>query len=97
MEEVGGQVIEIESAAAQDLQVQLRSELSVESTLLDQTLRIDGERVHELVPAIMERCGDRVRRLQLAHPSLEDVFLQRTGKRFVVTSSEEPAKKRRRR
>ena len=97
MEEVGGQVIEIESAAAQDLQVQLKSELSVESTLLDQTLRIDGERVHELVPAIMERCGDRVRRLQLAHPSLEDVFLQRTGKRFVVTSSKEPAKKRRRR
>ena len=97
MEEVGGQVIEIESAAAQDLQVQLKSELSVEATLLDQTLRIDGESVHELVPAIMERCGDRVRRLQLAHPSLEDVFLQRTGKRFVVTAPEEPAKKRRRR
>ena len=97
MEEVGGQVIEIESAAAQDLQVQLKSELSVEATLLDQTLRIDGESVHELVPAIMERYGDRVRRLQLAHPSLEDVFLQRTGKRFVVTAPEEPAKKRRRR
>ena len=97
MEEVGGQVIEIESAAAQELQSQLRSELSVEATLLDQTLRIDGEGVHELVPEIMKRCGERVRRLQLAHPSLEDVFLQRTGKRFVVTAPEEPKKKRRRR
>lgn len=97
MEEVGGQVIEIESAAAQELQRQLQSELSVEATLLDQTLRIDGENVHELVPEIMERCGDRVRRLQLAHPSLEDVFLHRTGKRFVVTAPEEPKKKRRRR
>ncbi|MEC9047148.1 MAG: ABC transporter ATP-binding protein [Planctomycetota bacterium] len=97
MEEVGGQVIEIESAAAQELQRQLQSELSVEVTLLDQTLRIDGENVHELVPVIMKRCGDRVRRLQLAHPSLEDVFLHRTGKRFVVTAPEEPKKKRRRR
>ncbi|MEC8652625.1 MAG: ABC transporter ATP-binding protein [Planctomycetota bacterium] len=97
MEEIGGQVIEIESAAAQDLQRQLQSELSVEATLLDQTLRIDGENVHELVPEIMTRCGDRVRRLQLAHPSLEDVFLHRTGKRFVVTAPEEPKKKRRRR
>ena len=97
MEEVGGQVVEIESAAAQELQRQLQSELSVEATLLDQTLRIDGENVHELVPEIMKRCGDRVRRLQLAHPSLEDVFLHRTGKRFVVTAPEEPKKKRRRR
>ena len=97
MEEVGGQVVEIESAAAQELQRQLQSELSVEATLLDQTLRIDGENVHELVPEIMKRCGDRVRRLQLAHPSLEDVFLHRTGKRFVVTEPEEPKKKRRRR
>ena len=97
MEEVGGQVIEIESAVAQELQSQLKSELSVEATLLDQTLRIDGENVHELVPEIMKRCGDRVRRLQLAHPSLEDVFLHRTGKRFVVTAPEEPNKKKKRR
>ena len=97
MEEVGGQVIEIESAAAQELQAQLQADLSVEATLLDQTLRIDGENVHELVPEIMKRWGDRVRRLQLAHPSLEDVFLHRTGKRFVVTAPEEPKKKRRRR
>jgi len=97
MEEVGGQVLELESAAAEQLQAQLRSELSVEATLLDQTLRMDGENVHELVPEIMKRYGDQVRRLQLAHPSLEDVFLHRTGKRFVVTQPEEPKKKRRRR
>jgi len=97
MEEVGGQVLEFESAAAEELQAQLRADLSIEATLLDQTLRIDGESVHELVPEIMKRWGDQVRRLQLAHPSLEDVFLHRTGKRFVVTAPEEPKKKKRRR
>ena len=97
MEEVGGQVLEVESADAAELAASLKAELSVDATLLDQTLRIDGESVHELVPEIMKRWGDRVRRLQLAHPSLEDVFLHRTGKRFVVTPPEEPKKKRRRR
>ena len=97
MEEVGGQVLELESAAAEQLQAQLKQELSVDATLLDQTLRMDGENVHELVPEIMKRYGDQVRRLQLAHPSLEDVFLHRTGKRFVVTQPEEPKKKKRRR
>ncbi|MFN3242743.1 MAG: ATP-binding cassette domain-containing protein [Planctomycetota bacterium] len=96
MEEVGGQVLEIESATAEDLKAQLQRELSVEATLLDQTLRIDGQNVHELVPEIMKRWGDAVRRLQLAHPSLEDVFLQRTGKRFVVTAPEEPKNKKKR-
>ena len=97
MEEVGGQVLELESAAAEQLQAQLKQELSVDATLLDQTLRMDGENVHELVPEIMKRYGDQVRRLQLAHPSLEDVFLHRTGKRFIVTQPEEPKKKKRRR
>ena len=97
MEEVGGQVLELESAAAAQLQEQLKQELSVDATLLDQTLRMDGENVHELVPEIMKRYGDQVRRLQLAHPSLEDVFLHRTGKRFIVTQPEEPKKKKRRR
>ncbi|MFK7740730.1 MAG: ATP-binding cassette domain-containing protein [Planctomycetota bacterium] len=97
MEEVGGQVLEIETADADALKQELEAQLSVQVTQLDQTLRLDGENVHELVPDVMKRFGDRVRRLQLAHPSLEDVFLHRTGKRFVVAPPEEPKKKRRRR
>jgi ABC-type uncharacterized transport system ATPase subunit len=61
--------------------------------LIDQTVRIEGEKVQELVPEVMTRFGDRIRRLQLAHPSLEDVFLHRTGKRFVVTTPEPDVKK----
>jgi hypothetical protein len=45
----------------------------------------------------MQRFPGRVRRLQLAHPSLLDVFLQRTGKRFVVVEPEPTAHGRRKR
>lgn len=100
MEEVGGQVLEIETVEAEALVADLKSSIGVEATQIEQTVRIDGEAVHELVPEVMKRFGDRVRRLQLAHPSLEDVFLQRTGKRFVVVEPDDGAakkKKKRRR
>lgn len=93
MEEVGGQVLEIETPEALALVDELSSALKVEAVQVDQTVRIEGEKVQELVPEVMSRFGDRIRRLHLAHPSLEDVFLHRTGKRFVVTEAEPETKK----
>lgn len=103
MEEVGGQVLEIESAEAEALAKDMHESFLVESraqikaTQVDQTIRIDGDGVQELVPEFMKRYGDRIRRLSLAHPSLEDVFLHRTGKRFVVQEPEPEVKKKKRR
>ena len=97
MREVGGQVLELEAADAAGLAGELQRELGVAPRVLDTTLRIDGERVHELIPAIVQRFGPRVLRLSLAHPSLQDVFLAKTGKRFVVTEPEAAPKKGRRR
>ncbi len=97
MREVGGQVLEIEAPDAEALAVELKQALGVVATVVDGSVRIGGEDIHELVPQVMQRFGTRVRRLQLAHPSLQDVFLQKTGKRFVVTEPETPRKGRRQR
>jgi ABC-type uncharacterized transport system ATPase subunit len=94
--EVGDQVLEIECADAAAISAQLQKEGRT-ATVVDGTLRVEGDKVHELVPALMQTFGDRVQRLQLSHPSLHDVFLQKTGKRFVVTLPEGDTKKRRRR
>ncbi len=98
MREVGTQVLEIEAADAPTLAGELQRELHVEALVVDGAVRIDGAAVHELVPAVMQRFGGRITRLQLAHPSLQDVFLQKTGKRFVVAEPEPaPSRKKRRR
>jgi len=97
MREVGGQVLDLEATDAAALANELQRELGVTARVLDGALRLDGERVHELVPAIVQRFGARVLRLSLAHPSLQDVFLLRTGKRFVVTEPDPAPKKGRRR
>ncbi|HEU4417822.1 MAG TPA: ABC transporter ATP-binding protein [Planctomycetota bacterium] len=96
MREVGGQVLEIEAPEAQALANDLAAAFGVRARVVDGTLRIEGEAVHELVSKVMQRFPGRVQRLQLAHPSLVDVFLQRTGKRFVVAEPE-PAQGRRKR
>ncbi|HIE70330.1 MAG TPA: ABC transporter ATP-binding protein [Planctomycetes bacterium] len=97
MEEVGGQVLEIETVEAAALVAELRDAFQVDAVQVDQTVRIEGETVQELVPEVMKRFGDRIRRLHLAHPSLEDVFLHRTGKRFVVQDPEPDLKKKKKR
>jgi len=93
MREVGGQVLEIETDDPAALGDELRSALQIESRRFDQAVRIDGEKVHELVPKVMQQFGERITRLHLAHPSLEDVFLEKTGKRFVVLPPEPDNKK----
>ena len=98
MREVGGQVLEVEAADAAALVPELQRLFGVTATVVDNTLRIDGAAVHELVPRIVQHFGARVQRLSLAHPSLQDVFLKKTGKRFVVAEPQPtPAKGRRRR
>jgi ABC-2 type transport system ATP-binding protein len=97
MREVGGQLLEIETDDAEALAAELRADLGVDARCVDQTLRLDGEAVHELVPRIMARFGERIARLQLAHPSLQDVFLLKTGKRFAVADLQPEPEQRRRR
>ena len=97
MREVGGQVLDIEAPDADALAREIEQAFGSAGAVVDGTLRIEGERVHELVPKVMERFGDRVQRLQLGHPSLQDVFLKKTGKRFVTTAPEPAPKKGRRR
>jgi ABC-2 type transport system ATP-binding protein len=95
--EVGDQVLEIECVDVEALREQMRSEFGREGDIVDGTLRLEGDKVHELIPAVMQRHGAEVQRLHLSHPSLQDVFLHKTGKRFVVAEPETvtPAKKKR--
>ena len=41
------------------------------------------------VAKMIERFGDRVQRLTLSRPSLEDVFIHKTGHRFWMDDAQE--------
>ncbi|MGE3171643.1 MAG: ABC transporter ATP-binding protein [Planctomycetota bacterium] len=95
MRKVGGQVLEVEAEAA--VLVEVRKHLGGDAQELDGVVRLEGERVHDRVPPLIDAFGDRLRRVSVAHPSLADVFLHLTGKRFVVKPPEPEARGRRRR
>ena len=86
--ELGGRVLVIETSQTERV-VQWLAERSITAdTQLDQ-LRVTGDRVAELVAPLTAEFGDGLKRLSIAEPSLEDVFIARTGHRFWV--SEDPS------
>lgn len=80
--EVGAEVVELQCAEPAALLSEVRKALSIEGTVVDGALRLQSEDMHRFVPALMDQFGDSVERLTVSRPSLEDVFIQKTGHRF---------------
>lgn len=80
--EVGDEVLEVTCAEPEPFAIEVREALQVEASVVGGALRLHSADVHRLVPPLMERFGDRVQRLTLSRPSLEDVFIHKTGHRF---------------
>ena len=80
--EVGDEVLEVTCAEPDTFATEVRDALQVEASVVGGALRLHSADVHRLVPPLMERFGDRVQRLTLSRPSLEDVFIHKTGHRF---------------
>lgn len=89
-EEIGGDVITVTGpdpeALARDLGTRFPD---LNATLSDGAIRILRERGHELVARLAEALPGRIDSVTVARPSLEDVFLRRTGHRLY--SEEEVA------
>ncbi|TMA33885.1 MAG: ABC transporter ATP-binding protein [Deltaproteobacteria bacterium] len=81
---VGGDVLVVETPDAEALRDAVRGRFGVVGTLVDGTLRLERARAHELVREIVEAFPDAVRSLTYGKPTLEDVFVQATGRRFVA-------------
>jgi len=82
-ERIGGDVISLTSDNAQAVQKILHEKLSLESEIIDGTVRIERARGHELVPAIIEAAPGTILSVSVGKPTLEDVFIRVTGQRFV--------------
>ena len=80
--EVGEEVLEVTCAEPDTFAIEVREALEVEASVVGGAVRLHSADAHRLVPPLMERFGDRVQRLTLSRPSLEDVFIHKTGHRF---------------
>jgi len=79
---VGGDLIVIESPAAEELAAGLRNRLSLPAQVVEGTVRLETPGGHQWIARIVEEFPGRVGAIRLGKPTLEDVFVARTGHRF---------------
>jgi ABC-2 type transport system ATP-binding protein len=79
---VGGDVVVIDAEAPRDLRDKVRARFGLEAQLVDGTLRVERSRGHELVRDVVEAFPGEVRSVTFGRPTLEDVFIHVTGRRF---------------
>ncbi len=85
--EVGEQVILMDAREPEKLREQLCRRFDVDAAVLDGKVRFEHPRGHEFIPQLVEAFPGEIQSVMLAKPTLEDVFIRRTGHRFWEDSS----------
>jgi ABC-2 type transport system ATP-binding protein len=87
--QIGGDVVTFETASAANaeaLALKIASRFIVSPAVLGNTVRLEREQGHKFVTDVVEAFPGMVEGISVAKPSLEDVFIQRTGHRFWTDS-----------
>ena len=86
--EIGGDVVAAQTREPAKLQEKIRARFGGESSVVGDTVRIERERGHEFVTELIEAFPGEIDAVTLSKPTLEDVFIQRTGHRFIEQSNQ---------
>ena len=89
--EIGGDVILLEARDPQSLAGQIRVRFQVDATVIDKQVRLEIENGHRFVPDVVEAFPGEIQSLSVSKPTLEDVFIHRTGHRFWNEEAEAAA------
>lgn len=85
--QVGGELLQLTCADPDALQTAVAEKFGLESQVLERTLRIQTADAHQLIGGLVDAFGDRIEKVTLSHPSLEDVYILKTGHRFWAEKS----------
>jgi len=79
---VGGDSLTIEADAPEALAREIPERLGLAAAVVDGRVRLQEAEAHRLIARLVEAFPGRIRAVTLGKPSLEDVFIARTGHRF---------------
>ncbi len=81
--EIGGDVVLLDAARdAAALADRIRAHFHVETTVLENQVRIEREGAHRFVTEVVEAFPGEIEAVSISKPALEDVFIHRTGHKF---------------
>ncbi len=81
--EIGGDVVLLEAADdAARLADNIRARFHVQTTVIDNQVRMEREGGHRFVTDVVEAFPGEIQAISVSKPALEDVFIRRTGHKF---------------
>jgi ABC-2 type transport system ATP-binding protein len=89
---IGGDVVLFETASeegAARLAERMAEQFEVQPVILGRTVRLERRDGHRFITGVVEAFPGEIDGVSVAKPSLEDVFIQRTGHRFWAEAKEE--------
>ncbi|HKT68529.1 MAG TPA: ATP-binding cassette domain-containing protein, partial [Terriglobales bacterium] len=94
--EIGGDVILLEADNPESLAQRVRARFGVEAAVLASKVRIERENGHRFITDVVEAFPGEIQSVSVSKPTLEDVFIHRTGHRFWTEANGEasPAQKK---
>ena len=98
---IGGDIVLFETAsedAAKSLASRMSERFAIDPTVLGSTVRLEREEGHRFIATAIETFPGEINGVSVSKPSLEDVFIQRTGHRFWADKASDdtaPAKSKR--
>ena len=90
--EIGGDVILLESHEPDLLAQRIEQRFGLHPTVLDHRVRLEIESGHRFVTDVVEAFPGEIEGVSVHKPSLEDVFIRRTGHRFWTEESDAETK-----
>jgi ABC-2 type transport system ATP-binding protein len=80
--EVGGDVLTLDAREPEALAAEIAQGLGLPASVLEGRVRIEQAAGHELIPRLVQAFPGRIDAVRLGRPTLEDVFIRKTGHRF---------------
>src|SRR5271157_4317524 len=85
--EIGGDVILLEAEQPESLAQHIAQRFAMQPTVMDNRVRLEIENGHRFVTDVVEAFPGEIQGVSVHKPSLEDVFIRRTGHRFWTEES----------
>lgn len=84
--EVGRELIILTSRDAEGLAASLAGRYPLPVYRADETVRVECDDAPALLPELLRAFGSAVRTVQISRPSVEDVYVKKTGHRFRISN-----------
>ena len=80
---IGGDAITIRTSRPDDLAERIHQQFDCQATVVDGSVRMEQPDGHVWIGRLVEALGDEIESIKVGKPTLEDVFIDRTGHQFL--------------